>query len=200
MGEPDKGGVAHTPSPWLFSNRSYPPALCVGGCPGYPSPRLDKRDPPHPFLRRVPMPTPRRSMGPEMPGNNARFPFVERGVSGIPPPHGMQQTDHTPPPPGRGGIPDTPLLRPEIVGNRKLPGDRMGGVLPRGEIVWRLVGVGTQGRGVYRRPPPSLQWPCPGGDACPVREPLPAHVRVHAPARNADGSLLTGNPHEHAGT
>jgi len=39
-----KGG--YPPSPWLCSNRSYPPALWVGGCPGYPSPRLDKRDPP----------------------------------------------------------------------------------------------------------------------------------------------------------
>jgi len=97
-----RGSAGH-PLPLLRFKSIIPPCLMGGGVSGIPLPPLAGRDPPFPCLSRVTLAVHRQSVGPETPCNNARFPFLRWGVSGIPPPHIVLQTDHTPPPGARGG-------------------------------------------------------------------------------------------------
>lgn len=101
------GGIRYTPLLFLFQIDQTPPPW-GGGVSGRPLPPYGRNRHPHPGLSRAVSLVLRRKQPPENLCNNARFPFLEWGVSGIPPPHVAFQIDHTPPPMVRGVYRITP--------------------------------------------------------------------------------------------
>jgi hypothetical protein len=105
----NKGGSPGHPPSHLFSNRTDPPTLMGGRYPAYPSPSRPGQTPPYQIREgcRAECPSePRCKIVTIHACNNAQFPFVRRGVSGIPP-HRFFSGEGIPPPTyGKGeGVP-----------------------------------------------------------------------------------------------
>jgi hypothetical protein len=153
------GGSGADPLPPLCLKLIIPPCHGVGGCPGDPSPPLAGTDPPYHFRVGMDIYCPTETsckIVKDPVCNIAYIPKMDGGVSGIPPPHFAFQIDHTPPPPYRGGIPDTPHRKwnnREMI--RCLPFSRPSLSVGNSENGKTDLGPGGEG-GIQQTPPPSL--------------------------------------------
>jgi hypothetical protein len=146
------GGVSGIP-PFCFCFKSIrPPLPWGGGVSGRPLPPYGRNSPPHPGLSRAVSLVLRRKQPPENLCNNVRFPFLEWGASGIPPPHVAFQIDHTPLPVTWGGYRIPPSY------GHKFLDYRISGQSTERDLRRRIDRAGKishvlTGRGVSGRPP-----------------------------------------------